>query len=323
MLDLLSNVEHRSLADYIQCLLPAIISLRKPINIFLYGSLRIICQHVIASDKQTCRYGKFELLMAQDDNLKLFINKNAETPPIHIETQVIAPLINLLKEIAKEEYTLQQLKNNHVKVQVNTYRKVIKALKQKNTNFYTYQPKKDRSYKVVLRGMHSRTDTGTIIDELKRINLQLLNTIVSFEASKTKRDIPRCLHCQSHGHTKNYCNETPACVKCAETAAKSYIAELEAMRSVILRTIVNAPWYVRNEQIRKDLKIKSVEEEVSNMYARYKERLRNHPNVPVRILYLEIILRRLHRKHPKIFLEHKLKQFFLPIVKIFNERRST
>ncbi|KAF7382276.1 hypothetical protein HZH66_013708 [Vespula vulgaris] len=99
--------------------------------------------------------------------------------------------------------------------------------------------------------MHPRTGTGTIIDELKKINLQvkqiniikrdtkqllllffielepnnnskdiykidkLLNTIVSSESPKTKRDIPQCLRCQSHGHTKNYCNETPACVKCA------------------------------------------------------------------------------------------------------------
>nr|KAF7415994.1 hypothetical protein H0235_012586 [Vespula pensylvanica] len=97
-------------------------------------------------------------------------NPQPKSPPIHIEAQVIAPLIDLLKEIAKDEYTLKQLKDNHVK-QVNTsdtYRKVTKPIKEKKANFYTYQSKKDRSYKVVLRGMHSRTDAGIIIDELKK-----------------------------------------------------------------------------------------------------------------------------------------------------------
>ncbi|KAF7389352.1 hypothetical protein HZH66_010489 [Vespula vulgaris] len=70
-------------------------------------------------------------------------NPQPKRPPIHIEAQVITS---------------------------DTYRKVTKLIKEKKANFYTYQPKKDRSYKVVLRGMHSRTDTGIIIDELKKMN---------------------------------------------------------------------------------------------------------------------------------------------------------
>ena len=34
----------------------------------------------------------------------------------------------------------------------------------------------------------------------------------------------------------------------------SHINKLELLQSKILRTIVNVPWYVRNEDIRKDLK---------------------------------------------------------------------
>ena len=41
------------------------------------------------------------------------------------------------------------------------------------------------------------------------------------------------------------------------TAAMNHINKLEALQSKILRTI-NAPWYVRNEDIRKDLKIPTV-----------------------------------------------------------------
>ena len=60
--------------------------------------------------------------------------------------------MNLLKETANNSYTLKQLNNNHVKVQTNIteiYSKIVLALKSKNANFYTYQFKKGRSYKVV------------------------------------------------------------------------------------------------------------------------------------------------------------------------------
>ncbi|KAF7383141.1 hypothetical protein HZH68_014990 [Vespula germanica] len=130
-------------------------------------------------------YGKFELLMAQNDNLKSFMNKSGKnytinnqsiirrletsTGPMDIDNtntkhdatqkrkfntsnsylsladvdephdkwlskisfnEVIEPLINPLKEIVKDEYILKQLKDNLVKVQVNTsdtYRKVTEA----------------------------------------------------------------------------------------------------------------------------------------------------------------------------------------------------
>ncbi|KZC08911.1 RNA-directed DNA polymerase from mobile element jockey [Dufourea novaeangliae] len=158
-----------------------------------------------------------------------------------------------MKNIANDSYTLKQLKDN----QVNTpeiYRKLTLALKGKNANFYTYQPKKNRSYKVVLKGMHPQTNISSIIDGLKELNHQvrqvnnitkhdtkqplplflielepkennkeiykinrLLNTVVSFEPPRNKRDIPQYLRCQSYGHTKNYCNRTPICIKCAGT----------------------------------------------------------------------------------------------------------
>lgn len=82
------------------------------------------------------------------------------------------------------------------------------------------------------------------------------------------------------------------------TAAKSHITKLEALQSIILRTIVNAPWYVRNEQIRKDLKINSVEEEINRLCSRYESRLENHPSQSAKKLYSENLPRRLRRKHP-------------------------
>jgi cell division protein FtsN len=52
-------------------------------------------------------------------------------------------------------------------------------------------------------------------NEIYRINT-LLNSIVKFEAPHSKREIPQCMRCQKYGHTKNYCRNTPPCVKCAE-----------------------------------------------------------------------------------------------------------
>ena len=46
------------------------------------------------------------------------------------------------------------------------------------------------------------------------------------------------------------------------TAAMNHINKLESLESKILRIIVNTPWYVRNEDIRKDLKIPTVKEEI-------------------------------------------------------------
>ena len=47
------------------------------------------------------------------------------------------------------------------------------------------------------------------------------------------------------------------------TAAMSHINKIETEQAKILKTIVNAPWYVRNEDLRKDLKIPTVKEEIA------------------------------------------------------------
>lgn len=41
------------------------------------------------------------------------------------------------------------------------------------------------------------------------------NAIVKVEPPRANRNIPQCARCQRYGHTKNYCNKPPACVKCA------------------------------------------------------------------------------------------------------------
>ncbi|XP_012246638.1 uncharacterized protein LOC105681471 [Bombus impatiens] len=172
--------------------------------------------------------------------------------------------------------TLQTTTNicrEQVKIQTNTtesYRKVIKELREKNAIYHTYQLKTERSYKVIIRGLHPKTNTKKLSDELAKIGHQTrtinnmtrydtkqplplflielelrsnnkdifnikktLNTIVTVEPPRYKKDIPQCMRCQQYGHTKNYCNKSPACVKCTKnhlTIHCPYTRKIEEVR---------------------------------------------------------------------------------------------
>ena len=183
--------------------------------------------------------------------------KPQKSPPIFVSgVENICPLKTLLDSIVKNEYTLKVLSNNEVKIQPHSsekYLPIIEELKRKNTEFYTYQRKQDKGYKVVLRNMHPTVDTNELKSEIEKFehkviriaNIKqrithkalplffieieskennkkiyeinkLLNLIVSFEPPRKKRDIPQCMKCQDYGHTKNYCHKNPVCVKCAQ-----------------------------------------------------------------------------------------------------------
>lgn len=184
-------------------------------------------------------------------------HKKIKAPPIFVSgVQNIKPLQKLLDNIAQGCYTLKILNNDQVKIQSNKsekYLPIITALKEKNTEFFTYQRKENRNFKVVLRNLHPSVEIQEIKEELKakghnvlRINniIQriskkplplffvelenkennkeiykidlLLYSKVIFEQPYKKREIPQCMRCQQYGHTKSYCYKTPRCVKCAE-----------------------------------------------------------------------------------------------------------
>ncbi|CAB0042470.1 unnamed protein product [Trichogramma brassicae] len=62
------------------------------------------------------------------------------------------------------------------------------------------------------------------------------------------------------------------------TASTLNIEILERFQSKTLRCLVQAPWYIRNEQICRELKIDSVKSEIRRFHTRYKTRLKNPPN---------------------------------------------
>jgi hypothetical protein len=62
------------------------------------------------------------------------------------------------------------------------------------------------------------------------------------------------------------------------TASTSNIEILERFQSKALRMIVDAPWYVSNTLIRRNLQIPTVTEEIRRYSSQYSARLSAHPN---------------------------------------------
>ena len=75
--------------------------------------------------------------------------------------------------------------------------------------------------------------------------------------------------------------------------------ENKTFQNNILRCVVNAPWYVRNDDIHRDLKTPMVTDEVKRYAADDQQRLRKHRNYEV----LQLLdngghVRRLQRQKP-------------------------
>lgn len=182
--------------------------------------------------------------------------KTPKPPPIYVSNVGnINPLTTLLNNIAKNDYVIKVINSEEVKIQPKSseaYTNIVKHLDEKETDFHTYKPKQERSFKVVLKNLHYSTPLEDIEDELKSIghvttnvwnvkhrvtkkplpmfnidlkpapnNAQiykietLLHCRVKFEPPHHKREIPQCSNCQRYGHTKSFCHHKARCVKCA------------------------------------------------------------------------------------------------------------
>jgi hypothetical protein len=208
-------------------------------------------------DQPTPTHNRFQNLPTDEmESSTANINKEPKPPPIYVAgVKLIQPLIQLLDEMAKDNYIVKTLRNDQVKIQPlqsKVFSTIIHALKERNTEFFTYKSKQDKTFRVVLKNIHPSTDpkeishclmeqghevvniwnvkqrqtniplplffidlkTQTNNKDIYNIKL-LLNTSVQFEAPHAKREIPQCIRCQKYGHTKNYCYNKPCCVKCA------------------------------------------------------------------------------------------------------------
>lgn len=178
-------------------------------------------------------------------------------PPIYVsKVENIQPLRDLLEQITPNHYELKILHGDEVKIQsydIDSFRLVTKALEEKNTEFHTFRPKQERTYNIVLKGIHGSTSIEEIKEEIELlghevinisnikhrvskhslpmffINLKqqdnnkeifkcssILHTKITIEPPRKKREIAQCSRCQRYGHTKRFCHHNPRCVKCSE-----------------------------------------------------------------------------------------------------------
>uniref|UniRef100_A0A1B0GH17 Putative nucleic-acid-binding protein from transposon x-element n=1 Tax=Lutzomyia longipalpis TaxID=7200 RepID=A0A1B0GH17_LUTLO len=133
---------------------------------------------------------------------------------------------------------------------IDAYRALLKALKEHNTDMHSYQPKSDRTFRVILRNIHHSTKPEEIIKALQElghcaknvhnikdknrrslpmffVDLQtdpknreiydinrLLGYVVKFDPPRPRKEIVQCARCQRLGHTKAFCHRPPRCIKC-------------------------------------------------------------------------------------------------------------
>lgn len=62
------------------------------------------------------------------------------------------------------------------------------------------------------------------------------------------------------------------------TASKSNIDIIERFQNKIIRNMTNAPWFIRNETLKKETNITSVRKEIETACKNYRSRLAEHPN---------------------------------------------
>jgi len=135
----------------------------------------------------------------------------------------------------------------------DSYRVLIRYLKESNAEYHTYQLREDKPLRVVIRNIHESTPTQLIKSELETrlfevrqvsnvlhkttkrplplffVDLEptdlsndiykltsLLHTKIKVEEPYKPKVISQCTNCQEYGHTKTYCGYHSRCVRCGD-----------------------------------------------------------------------------------------------------------
>ena len=197
------------------------------------------------------------MLAMEDKKEESQIPEREQKPPSICVNRVlnINPLSKMLKDEVPGNFYMKTLRGDKVKIQPKTaeaFKIIVSQLDQRKTEFYTFKPKSERSFKVVLKNIHPSTDVDEIKAELldrrhkvsNRYNIKhreiklplplfiveieqnnnnkhiysikgLLNNRVVFEPPRPKKEVPQCGNCQQYGHMKSCCRRKPKCIKCA------------------------------------------------------------------------------------------------------------
>lgn len=82
-------------------------------------------------------------------------------------------------------------------------------------------------------------------------------------------------------------------------AKNNTIDKIQVFQNKVIRCIVKAPWYIRNDDLHRDLKTKTVKQEIVNNAQKHKSRLQQHVNLSAtQLLQTSGLTRRLNRYKP-------------------------
>jgi hypothetical protein len=80
---------------------------------------------------------------------------------------------------------------------------------------------------------------------------------------------------------------------------QSNIKIIQCFQNKVLRNIIDAPWYVRNSDLHRDLEIDTVDKQIKTYARKHEDRLHQHANVEaLQILENSDIVRRFKRVKP-------------------------
>jgi polyribonucleotide nucleotidyltransferase len=144
---------------------------------------------------------RFESLANADENTKESVDVqqhvNPKPPPIFVHGVTDYPkMIQALEAIVEaEQYKTKAMTNNVIKINVNTtetYRTVVRFMKDSNIIYHTYQLKEDKPYKVVLRNLHHSIPVEDIKEDLQKEGFKVRN-ITNITHRVTKLPLPLSL----------------------------------------------------------------------------------------------------------------------------------
>jgi hypothetical protein len=204
----------------------------------------------------TNKYSQLDIEDEESTTTKETENKIPKPPPIFVYGVIdYQDMIHNLSSIVKiEQYSTKTLVNNTIKINCHTpdtYRKLVRYMREKNIVYHTYQLKENRAFSVVIKHLHFSTNPKEIEQELNNeghkvrnilnsrsrmtkeplnvffIDLEpaannkdiyklvrLQNQTIVVEPPRKTNGIPQCMRCQQYGHTRSYCNKPHVCVKC-------------------------------------------------------------------------------------------------------------
>jgi hypothetical protein len=187
--------------------------------------------------------------------------KQTRPPPIHLQCEMNFKELQqeLIKLVGESGFSCTSTRQGVTifPASASDYRAINRALRDCGVPHYTYQLPQDKSYRVVIRGLHNTVATDDISKELTdrgfrvrkvtnvisrdKISLPLyfvdlepsinnnkiyeittmMNTKIKVEEPRQNRQIVQCKSCQRYGHSKNYCTLPPRCVRCGQSHKSS------------------------------------------------------------------------------------------------------